>query len=217
MNHNYIVGNVLSIDGTKITIIMRQNTNVFSHFYNGETYRGVTIGEYVGIIRGPYKIVARVEKEYLNDNMKNEKDQTYSLDRYERHIEVVVIGAFKKHNFDMGIKYLPMIYNEVVLLSEQEISVIIGNGFNKDAETVCITLGNSIQQNIKTMIPVNGLFNSHIGIFGNTGSGKSNTLTKLYTELFNHHKLDVTNKSKFIILDFNGEYTNQKLFLERNS
>lgn len=214
MNNQYIVGNVLSIDGTKITIIMRQNTNAFSYFYNGETYRGITIGEYVGIIRGPYKIIARVEKEYLSDKLKNEQDQTYSINRFERHIEVVVMGSFSGEKFDMGIRYLPMVYNEVVLLNEDEISLIVGNGLNKNNDKIFVQIGNTVQQNLKTDIPINGLYNSHIGIFGNTGSGKSNTLTKLYTELFNHKKLDVTAKSKFVVLDFNGEYTGTKVFID---
>jgi len=33
-------------------------------------------------------------------------------------------------------------------------------------------------------VGVNDLFASHIGIFGNTGSGKSYTLAKIYRELF---------------------------------
>lgn len=214
MMNNYVVGNVLSIDGLKITIIMRQNTNTLTYFYDGITYRGVSIGEYVGIIRGPYKIVARVEKEYLNDRLKDNDDQTYSINRFERLIEVSVIGSFCSSKFDFGIKCLPMIFNEVVLLSEQEISCIIGNGLNKNRENIFIRIGNSIQENIKIEIPVNGLFNSHIGIFGNTGSGKSNTLTKLYTELFNHKYLEVTQKSKFVILDFNGEYTGNNVLCD---
>lgn len=212
MMNDYVVGNVLSIDGLKITIIMRQNTNMLSYFYEGQAYRGVNIGEYIGIIRGPYKIVARVEKEYLNDKLKNENDQTYSLNRFERHIEVSVIGSFCNNKFNFGIKCLPMIFNEVVLLSEDEIFCVIGNGLNKNKENIFINIGDSIQENIKINIPVNGLFNSHIGVFGNTGSGKSNTLTKLYTELFSHEKLDVSRNSKFVVLDFNGEYTNKDTF-----
>lgn len=214
MMNNYVVGNVLSIDGLKITIIMRQNTNMLSYFYDGETYRGVSIGEYIGIIRGPYKIVARVEREYLNDQLKNENDQTYSLDRFERRIEVSVIGSFCSNKFDFGIKCLPMIFNEVVLLSEDEISCVVGNGLNKNNENIFVNIGDSIQESIKINIPVNGLFNSHLGVFGNTGSGKSNTLTKLYTELFNHNDLDVTHNSKFVVIDFNGEYTGNGVFCD---
>ncbi|MFL2065982.1 helicase HerA domain-containing protein [Marinilactibacillus psychrotolerans] len=53
------------------------------------------------------------------------------------------------------------------------------------------------------------LFNSHIAIFGNTGSRKSNTLAKLYYELFklsfNDQLIDL-GESKFVLLDFNDEY-----------
>jgi DNA helicase HerA-like ATPase len=55
------------------------------------------------------------------------------------------------------------------------------------------------------------LFNTHIGIFGNTGSGKSNTLTKIYTELFEQKAANFAGRSKFSILDFNGEYTGNQL------
>ncbi|NYT28620.1 MAG: DUF87 domain-containing protein [Candidatus Thiodubiliella endoseptemdiera] len=39
---------------------------------------------------------------------------------------------------------------------------------------------------------INKLFASHIGIFGNTGSGKSYTLAKIYRQLFEKYK-DNTN------------------------
>ena len=59
-------------------------------------------------------------------------------------------------------------------------------------------------------MPWNKIFNTHIGIFGNTGSGKSNTLTNLYKILLNHKKLNLEN-SKFVFIDFNGEYTGDKV------
>lgn len=214
--NNYVVGNVLSIDGLKITILMHQNTNMLSYFYDGVYYRGVNIGEYIGIIRGPYKIVARVEKEYLTDKLGNQQDQSFSLNRFERHIEVSVIGSFYKNIFEFGIRCLPMIFNEAILLTEDEISSVIGCGLNKNNEQVFVSIGNSVQENIKVNLPVNGLYNSHIGVFGNTGSGKSNTLTKLYTELFNHKDLNATKNSSFVILDFNGEYTGANVFTNEN-
>ena len=49
---------------------------------------------------------------------------------------------------------------------------------------------------------------SHIGVFGNTGSGKSNTLAKIYSELFETLKKskEFKENSKFVLIDFNGEY-----------
>ena len=53
--------------------------------------------------------------------------------------------------------------------------------------------------------PIDNLFNSHIAIFGNTGSGKSNTLASLYQELLK--VIESKNKARFILFDFNGEYS----------
>jgi hypothetical protein len=41
---------------------------------------------------------------------------------------------------------------------------------------------------ISLVVGINKLFASHIGIFGNTGSGKSYTLTKIYRQLFKEYK-----------------------------
>ncbi len=62
-------------------------------------------------------------------------------------------------------------------------------------------------------MPVNTIFASHLGIFGNTGSGKSNTLAKLYAELY---KIIVRTaglaSSRFHLIDFNGEYAHKGIF-----
>lgn len=216
MNETIIVGKVISINGIKVQALMDTNSNSLTYFYNGKTYKGISIGEYVGIIRGPYKIVGKIEKEYLNDRLGKQEDQTYSLNRFERIIELNIIGYFYNNKFMFGIKYLPLIFNEIVLLNIEEKNSIINYGLNINEEKYIINFGKSLQDDLKINVPINGLFNSHIGIFGNTGSGKSNTLSKLYTELFNNNKLSLINKSKFIFLDFNGEYTGEKMFSERD-
>ena len=79
---------------------------------------------------------------------------------------------------------------------------------NPDDQT--ITIG-SLASDEYTPISLSGqkLFSSHVGIFGNTGSGKSYTLAKLYRQLFLHYQgKDSFNKnSKFLFIDFNGEYS----------
>ena len=72
---------------------------------------------------------------------------------------------------------------------------------------MCIGSINDFKEE-KLYISANSLFASHIGIFGNTGSGKSNTLAKIYTECFQSFKgLPGFANSRFILIDFNGEYT----------
>ena len=77
-----------------------------------------------------------------------------------------------------------------------------------------ITIGSLTEEpSQKIKLGVNNLFASHIGIFGNTGSGKSNTLARIYTELFKEYEGNTgfQKKSDFVIIDFNGEYTGEEM------
>ena len=57
---------------------------------------------------------------------------------------------------------------------------------------------------------MDGLFNGHIAIFGNTGSGKSNTLASLFQELVSELRHTDCRRfmclTRFIVFDFNGEF-----------
>ncbi|MEI8388798.1 MAG: ATP-binding protein [bacterium] len=76
---------------------------------------------------------------------------------------------------------------------------------------VTITIGKTPNEGMDINISVDKLFSSHIAIFGNTGSGKSNTLAKLYSSLFNHPQINCNEKfkdnCKYLLFDFNGEYS----------
>jgi hypothetical protein len=179
----YVIGNVISVEGLKIDILMNNQSNLEAFHYDGTIYDGVSIGSYVGIIRGANKIIARVEKEYLDDKNEDPSSHEYLKDRFERRLEVRLIGNIYNGIFEFGIKHFPMIYNEVILLTQEEVGGILQRNSSSSKNT--IPIGKSVSNNIPIRIAWDRLFNTHIGIFGNTGSGKSNTLTKLYTELFN--------------------------------
>lgn len=217
MNDNYVVGNVTSIDGLKISVLMNEQSNLESFHYNGVIYDGVAIGSYMGIIRGSHKIICRVEKEFLQDKKNEPSVQEFSRDRFERYIEVSLVGDIYRGVFEFGIKRFPMIFNEAVLLTEDEIRSVL----QKDSSnsTHKLSIGKSVSNHIPVELAWNKLFNTHIGIFGNTGSGKSNTLTKIYTELFAKENNEIVENfrgnSKFVILDFNGEYIKEGVLHHR--
>lgn len=204
----FVVGNIISIEGLRVTAMMHDNTNLLNYYYDGEYYSGVGIGTYIGIIRGPFTIIGKVEKEFLEDSYNDISNQEYGLDRFNRLIELKIIGKFNQNNdFVKGLGTFPLIYDEVVLLTEKKIQKIIqGNSVN---HLFSYAIGNTVNEEIAFNLPWNNIFNTHIGIFGNTGSGKSNTLAKIYTELFslNDSKVYHSGISQFVFIDFNGEYT----------
>ena len=218
---DFIVGAVREIKGTAVLIRLFENTSQLVHFFKGEKYSGVIIGSYVGIIRGQYTIVGKVEKEYAYDQLRDSSTQEFRKDRFVREIEVKIIGSFKGNDYQSGMVAFPQIFNNVVLLSEsQKEGILVGSEDNKETENQKIPpviIGKVWPDGIKFNLKWYKLFNSHIAIFGNTGSGKSNTLAKLYHELFElsfrDNVLDF-GESKFVLLDFNGEYVGEQAVTE---
>jgi len=200
-----IVGEVIAVKGVNVTLKVFEESNKDVLFYDGEKYKGISIREYVTIQRGFKSIVCVVEGEYL-DETKYEKDGNEN-EIYIRKVEVKPIGYFDSSTFYEGIKHLPRIKDPVYLASEEQIQTIFG----KESKEKGFVIGDLLKENLPVSLPWKKLFNSHIGVFGNTGSGKSNTLTNLYTTLFKQKRSSIQGKSEFIILDFNGEYTKNQL------
>lgn len=213
MIFNMVIGIIVEIEGKRIIVETNEQSNDLTYFDDGVVYRGVCVGQFIGIIRGPYILVARIEKEYLEDQNKTNKTISYSENRVQRKLEVSLIGYFENARFNVGIVAYPMIYNSAIMLNDDQISSIL-NDTKLDANLGMLTIGNAVKEKNKVNIDATRLFNTHIGIFGNTGSGKSNTLAKIYTELFRKHELNLDN-SKFLFIDFNGEYTGEHVFDDR--
>lgn len=197
------VGEVIAIHGTKIILKIDEQSSKETLFHAGEKYKGVSIREYLSVQRGFRDIICMVEGEYLDETRLEMRD---GKPTYIRKVEAKPIGFFDRGGFTQGIKYLPMIQDQAFLLSEQRILSIFDRGAHSDFK-----IGSMLKEDIAVGLPWKRLFNSHIGIFGNTGSGKSNTLAKLYTVLFDQKLHLIAGKSRFIILDFNGEYGGDQL------
>lgn len=209
MNSNFEVGVIWAVNGNQVTIKMNSITSDFTYFYNGEEYEGIRNGGYLSITRGHIDIICQIESEEIKDNYQKESKNKYKEnERYEKFVYARCIGFFENEKFNFGIKYSPIIYNTVKMISSNMIKAILSP--KKENNEIEFVIGKDLQYELKIDLPWNKIFNTHIGIFGNTGSGKSNTLTNLYKILLNHKKLNVK-ESNFVFIDFNGEYTGDKV------
>lgn len=193
------VGEVIAVSGVRITLRIFEDSNQETLFHEGKKYRGVSIREHLLIQRGFIDIVCLVEGEYLDER---KLDETAEKTSYIRKVDVRPVGYVADNKFYEGVKYMPMIRDRASLLSEEMVGKIYGVN-----DGGSFTIGAMLKENIPISLPWTRLFNSHLGIFGNTGSGKSNTLAKLYTTLFREKLAGLKGKSQFVIIDFNGEYT----------
>lgn len=198
-----VVGEVIAVTGIRISLRIFEDSNQETIFYDGVKYRGVSLREHLSIQRGFIDIVCLVEGEYL-DEKKLEADAEKT--QYIRKVDVRPIGYIVDDEFFEGVKYMPMIRDKASLISEPMVGRIYGC-----EDKTNFSIGSMLKENVPINLPWTRIFNSHLGIFGNTGSGKSNTLAKLYTSLFNDRLPALKGKSQFVIIDFNGEYTESQI------
>ncbi|MCG2432136.1 ATP-binding protein [Aequorivita xiaoshiensis] len=211
------VGKVISVEGRTIKIEVDKAKNSAHLLYQGKLLRNISVNGFVKITKGFTRIIGKVEGEFIiEDKQFSNKKYTNEKQKIKRILQVSLLGFFSPKGFERGIKELPLINNECFLLDLPEFEDVHNFVKKKDDPLILGTLTHENNQEIK--VGVNDLFASHIGIFGNTGSGKSYTLAKIYRELF--LKYIENNKfrdnAKFFFIDFNGEYVNDNVIIDKD-
>lgn len=204
----FTIGKVISVKGRTIEVKVDKTKNTSHLLYKGELIRNISVGGYVKITKGFTNIIGKVEGELITEDKLYAQKRGYAneKDKIDRVLTVSLLGFFKGKQFERGIKELPLIDNECFLLHKKEFEQVHNFIRNDDDPITIGTL--SFEKGQEIRVGVNSLFASHIGIFGNTGSGKSYTLAKVYRELFLKYKDKENFKTRaaFSLLDFNGEY-----------
>jgi uncharacterized protein len=209
------IGRVISIEGRSVKILVNKNKNTSHILYEGEILKNVSVGGYIKIRKGFISIIGKVDGEFTNEDKPiANKDYKSEKDKIIRILRVSLVGYVENGKFERGIKELPLIDNECYILEKKEFESI--HNFINGGD-IPIEIGKlSLENNLPISVGVNSLFASHIGIFGNTGSGKSYTLAKLYRQLFLRFidEPKFKENSQFFFLDFNGEYISKDAIIE---
>lgn len=210
------IGKVISVKGRAVDIKVDKTKNTSHLLYKGDLLKNISVGGYVKIIKGFTRIVGKVEGEYINeDKYFSKKEYRNEKEKISRVLNVSLLGFFSNKGFERGIKELPLIDNECFLLENSEFNEV-HDFLKKDDEP--ITIGTlSLEKGQEIKVGIDSLFASHIGIFGNTGSGKSYTLAKIYRELFKQYKdrEKFKKNAHFFLIDFNGEYIGDDVIIKK--
>lgn len=204
------IGEVSSVDGREVSVRVDQEKNRSHIIYRGELLSNVSVGGYVKLIKGFNSLIGKIEKEYVKEDKTDSHSPGYTQaeERFVRFLSVKMLGYFSGDKYRKGIKELPLIGNECILLDAEEYQKI--HSFAQEGECT-IRLGALMtDERVSIDVSIDRLFASHIGIFGNTGSGKSHTLATLYKNLFQEFgdQKAFQENARFILFDFNGEYAN---------
>jgi uncharacterized protein len=204
------VGEVTAVEGRRIYILVDKKKNLSHMFLDGDIITNIAVNNYVAIRKGFLSIIGRVEGERIEEDFRRGvDDEREPTDRNKRILTVALTGYVDERGlFSGGTRELPLIGNEAFLLTREQLSRV--HDLVRAGE-MSISIATLYGDDLEVRLPVDGLFNSHIAIFGNTGSGKSNTLASLYQELVkalaSRNNAQYKANARFLLFDFNGEYT----------
>lgn len=206
------IGEVYAVRGREITVKVDHNKNLSHILYKGELIKNISVGSYLKIKKGFCRLVAKVESEMLCEN-KQLDDKSYhsQQEALSRQLIVKVIGYFENGKYFKGIKEVPLIGDGCFILDNNEFACIHKFASPND---ITLNIGHLLtDENIPIEISIDKLFASHIGIFGNTGSGKSHTLASIYRKLYDvmGHFANFQKNARFVLFDFNGEYSGDEI------
>lgn len=125
-----------------------------------------------------------------------------------KELEAIIYGSFINQNesksFIKSSFALPIILgSRVYQLSFDDLNLINNKKRFENEYPVGKDLENEY---FDVKVNLNNFFVSHIGIFGNTGSGKSVTLAKIFKD-FISKKDSLSKEVKLFLFDFNNEYS----------
>jgi len=204
------VGEVCAVEGRKVYILVDRNKNLTDLFLDGDILKNISVNSFVEVRKGFLSLIGRVEGEKIEESRAPAEGERFEFVNRSRRILTVALSGYidEQGRFTGGTKELPLIGNEAYIVTREKIARV--HNLTVDGSPL-VSVASIYGDDIPVEFPVDGLFNSHIAIFGNTGSGKSNTLASLYQELVrvlaarNEHAF--RQNTRFVVFDFNGEYT----------
>ena len=190
-----ILGKITEVDGIKIVGTFYEKLP--PHIIKGGVHLPAPqINSYVKTNVGLDVIICQIvgEHEFESNNQAIQSES----ESFQVYLEVR--GRITNGHFKGGLRCLPIVGAKIELMEKEDYAILYGT-----KSGLCIGV-NLFDTNTEVYLDPNKLIPSHIGIFGNTGSGKSNTLSKILREYLNIiNERNITN-GRVILFDLNNEY-----------
>lgn len=230
INQNRIIGRVLSVDNFRVFIKIEEH--IMGSFKSGvnDIYEVARINSYLIIPVGADRIVALITRVTMKEEVElnSNSASSISLPSTARYISATMLGTIaqrqNKDCFIQGVYSFPSLDNPVWYVTENDLDQIFDNKASSDTidyrKDFYLPIGTSPAfQNYKVKICPDQFFVKHAAILGNTGSGKSCTLTSILRNLFKfeYNGNTILSNAHIVIFDTNGEYKDAFVSEQQNN
>lgn len=215
------IGRVVSVDSFKIIIELDENIKGTQKSGYYDIYEVAKVNSYVILPVGSDKIVALITRvKSFEDNEIEKLTGEIKFSKSKRHLLATMLGTISEGKYLDGVYNYPILDNPVWYIIKDDLEKIFDNVSSKEEidyqKDFYLPIGkNSNFPDYDIKINPDKFFTKHSAILGNTGSGKSCTVTSILQALFNFNysknKKDKEDKKELksatiIIFDTNGEY-----------
>lgn len=212
------IGRVVSVDSFKVIIELDDNIKGTQKSGYYDIYEVAKVNSYVILPIGSDKIVALITRvKSFEDNEIEKLTGEIKFSKSKRHLLATMLGTISEGKYLDGVYNYPILDNPVWYIIKEDLEKIFDNVSSKDElnyqKDFYLPIGkNSNFPDYDIKINPDKFFAKHSAILGNTGSGKSCTVTSILQALFNFNystnkedKKDLKSAT-IIIFDTNGEY-----------
>lgn len=205
------IGKIISVEFDKFRVKILDDCRQSTIFMDGQVYYFGNIGSYLKTQNSlGDTIVCEVVAIFENEQNQNKSYGLFDLGN-SRVLLIKPIGTFsKRKTFTMGVGIFPSIYNDVEIVTTQDLYNILSTGQQQEKskpgihKTIDIGYSKNLI-NYKISLSINRFFNIHSAVLGNSGSGKSNTIARILQEVYCKENYGAIG-AKTILFDSNGEY-----------
>ncbi len=207
------IGHIVTVDS--LSVFVKLDDDLKSLYKSGyeEIYPVARINSYIIIPVGADKIVALVDRVMNREETDLTKNRgTIFLTESSRYLSATMIGTIENSKYIQGVYNYPILDNPVWYVTRKDLDIIFdqkeGDNPINFKEDYYLPIGKSPSfPDYQVKINPDKMFGKHAAILGNTGSGKSCTLTSILQSMFqydyNGQKLQ---SAHVVIFDTNGEY-----------
>lgn len=214
-----IVGKLVSVHTDKGVVELTQTVGNFIVSGFDDVHRFAQINSYVAI---PYQndfIIGEVLgiRETSPSNKDNKEDNKVMVP--DNVLDINFVGELKlnhegKYQFQFGITTYPPLYSDILYIKDDELDIIFkadesevpDDSDNTKTRPKTLKVGtSSVFPDYDVKIDIESFFSKHIAVLGNTGSGKSCTISSVLQSLYEKKSFAAVG-STFVVLDTNGEY-----------
>lgn len=211
------IGKIISVEFDKFRVKLFHSTKTSTVSIEGKIYYFGNIGSYLKVENSTGDTIICEVVSVLDNSNESKPYTNFNLDS-SRELIIKPIGTLRKNRtFTMGVGIFPSIYSDVLIVTENDIHDILETKEDINPNPQIhndIKIGTSKSLiNYSVKININKLFNIHSAVIGNSGSGKSNTISHIVQEILRKTK-NAGIGMKVVVFDVNGEY--KKAFEQEN-